>query len=574
MATADATAVTDREVAAVTAAPVAAAAMRTMSTADTPFLSQGDASEAFAEGDESSHVAEDDAADDREMSMDSPLLPPLATVVCEGDEQEQEQDETSREADLLSRSLSRQSTLVGDSAFAPNASAAPTNRTIGRSTTVLLAPPLRSPDPSDTPSPAAAAAAAPVAAPQAIRRSNALAAPTSAVSSSPVKRGGAAAAAASSSAPRRTPAGGAAGRGGSGSGGRSAAPAVYRMEDLVDTSVRVEPDGSALPLRARAAAATCCGGVKSINQDSFVCTALCTGSGASASSGAANRPDALVLAVADGHGMLGHSASALVARELPLLLQSALLDGLDEEAALRQAVAAMHRHMNDDASALRLVVMRALMLPLPPVEPPQPIVLPLTRRSSRTGNGNGGEKANGAAAAGGAAGGTSSPPAVAKSPQPSAPVMGLMGADYGTTLVACVLRGKRISVAHVGDSRFMLFQRLTPSAGNAAVPAAAAVALPSGGTTGAKLTRDWQLMFSTEDHNAERTIEAERVQREGGKLHHAEVYVGGGAGGHAAGPVVGGDVRVYPNCFTLEEARAKALTLNMSRSLGHIKLGQ
>jgi hypothetical protein len=81
-------------------------------------------------------------------------------------------------------------------------------------------------------------------------------------------------------------------------------------------------------------------------------------------------------------------------------------------------------------------------------------------------------------------------------------------------------------------------------------------------------------MFCTEDHNAERASEAERVQREGGKLHHAEVYGGGGAGGNAAGPVVGGDVRVYPNCFTLEEARAKALTLNMSRSLGHIKLGQ
>jgi len=510
-----------------------APASRSPSTADTPFLSQGEPGEAdlAAAAEEAQEALAvrpelggvDESAED-EMSMDSPLLPSLPAFDRPLQLHEEEDEEEKTEADRMSRSLSRQSTLVGESAFADAAAAAAPRKASGSTAYTLALPP-----------PVIAAV------PQAIRRSNALAAPSPERLASPGRKG----------VPARR-AGAAAG--GASSSGHPSTPPIYRMEDLVDASVRMEPDTSALPLRARAAAATCCGGVKSVNQDAFVCASLRTGAPTSASF---FRPDALVLAVADGHGMLGHSASALVARELPLLLQSALLEGASEESALRHAVRTMDAHMKEDARNIRGVAMRALM----PLEPP-PIMMPPARRSSRTGNGNGANGAGGAGTTDKSNGGSSpNSGGVARSPVPSAPATGLMGADYGTTLVACVLRGRRLSVAHVGDSRFMLFQRLAPNSSPAAAAAAAASGVPSVGR-GIKLTRQWQLVFCTTDHSAEDLAEAARVQREGGRLHYAEQHGG-----------VGGDVRVYPDCFSLEEARSKALTLNMSRSLGHIKLG-
>jgi hypothetical protein len=160
--------------------------------------------------------------------------------------------------------------------------------------------------------------------------------------------------------------------------------------------------------------------------------------------------------------------------------------------------------------------------------------VPLTRRSSSRGHSN------------------ASP---ASPPKPKVPTGGFYGSDYGTTAIIAIVQDSTLYVACVGDSRCMVLQRdraRAPSSNASA--AASSVASPA--STPNSSSDDWGIVYESEEHNCDDPRERARVEAEGGALHWT-----------------GKEYRVYPNSLDLQEARSQQLTINMSRSLGHIKLG-
>mmetsp|Transcript_5780 Transcript_5780/g.8558 ORF Transcript_5780/g.8558 Transcript_5780/m.8558 type:complete len:608 (-) Transcript_5780:174-1997(-) len=120
--------------------------------------------------------------------------------------------------------------------------------------------------------------------------------------------------------------------------------------------------------------------------------------------------------------------------------------------------------------------------------------------------------------------------------------------DYGTTGTVCVVVPdasgmRKLWIAHVGDSRCVVLRRMNHSK------------RVKNGNTGGK--SKWKLAFSTLDHNCHDVTESERVKEDGGQVMSC-----------------GGDFRVYPKGMSFDEARSRRLSLNMSRSLGHIILSK
>ena len=116
--------------------------------------------------------------------------------------------------------------------------------------------------------------------------------------------------------------------------------------------------------------------------------------------------------------------------------------------------------------------------------------------------------------------------------------------DYGTTAtVAYVIEQQVVGSAHrtlcvswIGDSACVVLER--PAASSA-------------------LKGGWSIVFQTRDHNCHDSQEMAAVVARGGRVQDCD-----------------GDLRVYPSGMNFSEARRRRLTLNMSRSLGHVVLGQ
>ena len=313
----------------------------------------------------------------------------------------------------------------------------------------------------------------------------------------------------------------------------------YMMKDLREESLRVSPS-PAFPFHVAATAATCEGWWRIVNQDDFVCEV------ADAEGGA---PPLLIFCVADGHGILGHLAAHTVAQNLPLLLKDSVLrNKVPLEDAVKQAIAKCHKEINDQAEMIRGVQ-------IGPCEEAAEAAAP-ARRSSR----------NGAASPSKPGAGTSN---------------SLRGADYGTTIVVCVIQGARMCVAHVGDSRCMLLQRdIATSTAPATTATPASVAASASASAAAddeskqfdgdsssvgesRVDGSWRTVFVSTDHTCDIKSEHARVLASGGSL----LDVKDAQDQHR-------EYRVYPATMTLQEARVANLTINMSRALGHIKLGQ
>lgn len=119
----------------------------------------------------------------------------------------------------------------------------------------------------------------------------------------------------------------------------------------------------------------------------------------------------------------------------------------------------------------------------------------------------------------------------------ASPVEIQMDCDYGTTAVVVACCREWTVIANCGDSRACVWRE----------------------TSGTKLVHPrLELMFKTEDHNpSENASEVERVRQDGGAIL-----------------ILPNQYRIYPASMPLEEARSRALTLNMSRALGHRKLNE
>ena len=179
--------------------------------------------------------------------------------------------------------------------------------------------------------------------------------------------------------------------------------------------------------------------------------------------------------------------------------------------------------------------------------------------------------------------------------------------DYGTTGLMVVVEGADVYVANAGDSRCVLLEwrggairhgsdvteveaHLSDHLGNnrraRSPPAVASRALAGGvGVVSRSLSSPfasfsstthpasslsshrppdspWHTLFTSGDHDpslptALGLSEYERVRREGGSVLQLP-----------------GQYRVYPDTLTVAEAKSRALTLNMSRALGHLMLSQ
>jgi len=110
--------------------------------------------------------------------------------------------------------------------------------------------------------------------------------------------------------------------------------------------------------------------------------------------------------------------------------------------------------------------------------------------------------------------------------------------DYGTTATMCFLSSddQNLCIAHAGDSKCVVLKR------------------PSGAK---KSKSKWAEMYSTLDHNCFDDDEASNVEKRGGTIFD-----------------IRGDLRVFPTRMTVREARRRGLSLNMTRSLGHIFLSE
>lgn len=289
---------------------------------------------------------------------------------------------------------------------------------------------------------------------------------------------------------------------------------AYTMADMSTASASLAPTGASFEVRA--AAASCCGFHRKINQDTFVCTVLPPLGGSA---------PLFVTAVFDGHGILGHLAADTCRRDLTHLLTRHMLEGADVSGAIERTAAELHARLNDDADKIRGAALASLAPPPPP--PPAHHAHAMHHPDHTDTNDH-------------------RLPSHASPPKPRPLTGGLFGADYGTTAVIAVVQESTLWIAHVGDSRCMVIQR------EARRPP------PKSGTHAARRSHDeWQIVHLSEDHNCDLSSERARVQSEGGSLHFT-----------------GSEYRVFPNSMDFQEARGQQLTLNMSRSLGHIKLGE
>ena len=323
---------------------------------------------------------------------------------------------------------------------------------------------------------------------------------------------------------------------------KSSKPPHYTMSDLQSTSWHLPPT-PAFPFDVHAAAATCQGWFRGKNQDTFICEAVRV----PASIGGTGQPPPplLILGVADGHGILGHLASAVCSARMPLLLKDCvLLQGQPLEDAVTHAIAVCHAEINERAEQIRGVQ--------PPTtgqaDDDQDSSVAASSAPPRR-NGHGQQSPSRTPMGGGAA---------------AAAV--LRNADFGTTIVMCVMQGTKGCVAHVGDSRCIILQRDTHT-GSAAADAQHSSGSGSPESPSASPFRvssaPWVHSFVTSDHNGEHPAERARVRSAGGSL----LDVKDPNGDHR-------EYRVFPAKITLAEAREMSLTINMTRALGHIKLGQ
>jgi serine/threonine protein phosphatase PrpC len=109
--------------------------------------------------------------------------------------------------------------------------------------------------------------------------------------------------------------------------------------------------------------------------------------------------------------------------------------------------------------------------------------------------------------------------------------------DYGTTAAVAFLLGNSLHCVNVGDSRVVLLRR----------------------TVNFRREITWKCEFCSVDHDPTVSLsERSRVLAEKGQLITTSL----------------GEVRVFPNNLSLQAAREKKLTLNMSRALGHTVLNQ
>lgn len=321
---------------------------------------------------------------------------------------------------------------------------------------------------------------------------------------------------------------------------KSSKPLHYTMSDLQTTSWHLDST-PAFPFDVHAAAATCQGWFRSKNQDTFICEAVRV----PAFGGQQQPPPLLILGVADGHGILGHLASAVCAARMPLLLKDlVLLQDQSLEEAVTHAIAVCHAEINERAEQIR------------GVQPPGPGQTDDDQDSSVAAS-SAPPRRNGQ----GQQGRVSSP---SRSPiGGGAAAAVLRNADFGTTIVMCVIQGSKMCVAHVGDSRCIILQREQAPAADADHGITSSQETPGAAPFASSSAGSWLQSFVTSDHNGENSSERARVRSEGGSL----LDVKDPSGDHR-------EYRVYPSSMSLAEAREMSLTINMTRALGHIKLGQ
>ena len=169
--------------------------------------------------------------------------------------------------------------------------------------------------------------------------------------------------------------------------------------------------------------------------------------------------------------------------------------------------------------------------------------------------------------------------------------------DYGTTGLVLVVDGADLFFANCGDSRAIVYQwreppspdndphpptrqptndprpaspalsLVRPSASSHVVrsfssPLSSCVSGLSNAAVSTSLSPSWRHVYATSDHdpslpNASSQGETSRILAAHGLIHSLP-----------------GQHRIYPANISLQEARARALTLNMSRALGHNLLSQ
>jgi hypothetical protein len=242
----------------------------------------------------------------------------------------------------------------------------------------------------------------------------------------------------------------------------------------------------------------------------------------------------LCMAVFDGHGILGHLAAASCRRALPVVLYDLIGKGCDLQTALKETIAQLHEALNEDARMIRATVHSSLALQSSQggaaaasfsSTANTTLAEPLSRRShSRSGS--------------------STPTSPSK-----VPTGGLFGNDYGTTAIVVLVQDTTVWIANVGDSRCVMMQREAKHGDSPSISSTA--------TTPPSQPEDWMIVHESLEDNCDSESERKRVQQDGGALFHT-----------------GTEYRVYPASMDFQAARSQQLTLNMSRSLGHIKLGQ
>ena len=179
-------------------------------------------------------------------------------------------------------------------------------------------------------------------------------------------------------------------------------------------------------------------------------------------------------------------------------------------------------------------------------------------------------------------------------PSPSArpaahrpPAVAAVDLDYGTTGLLVVVDGSELVIANCGDSRCIVFdqQRQVRDEQGSSTPTAHTVRAvsplpPSSRPRQLSLSRAsrsfsspfssysspaslrWQQRFITADHDP--SLPTVTSQAEVRRV----------LASHGALQQLPGQQRVYPACLSFSEARSRALTLNMSRALGHNILSQ
>mmetsp|Transcript_43899 Transcript_43899/g.73104 ORF Transcript_43899/g.73104 Transcript_43899/m.73104 type:complete len:353 (+) Transcript_43899:132-1190(+) len=131
--------------------------------------------------------------------------------------------------------------------------------------------------------------------------------------------------------------------------------------------------------------------------------------------------------------------------------------------------------------------------------------------------------------------------------------------DYGTTATLCFLsnNGKQLCIAHAGDSRCLVVKRKMNIKRDQKEPVDTSSSSSSSSVSGLPSSPKWELVYSSLDHNCYDDHEMESVVKRGGIVSSKQ-----------------GDIRVYPRSMAKADAGERGLSLNMTRSLGHIVLSK